>query len=472
MGSVVVATLDAMPRNDGRITAPPDPPADRQRFELRVDLVGAKPPIWRRITLPGDITLDRLHDVLQTVFGWQDSHLHRFSPTDDRYSSTLPIVTQYDLDEGEEGTLESTIRLDQLVERVGDSLFYTYDFGDDWEHRLRVESVGSIDPADVRVHCTDGRRSAPPEDSGGIDHFQYLIEVAADPQHPDAADLAEIIEALEVHDLDDTVDLVAIERALTRLAGARVTLEWIRQNDSPLRRLFDRTGPEAQQHLAGFVTDARSAHDAAPSLELATGATAVIRTFLSHVPAEGIPLSSAGYLPPASVSAMMDDLDPDRDWIGTANREANTVPLLRLRETVTALGLTRKYRGRLDLTARGRAVRDDPIALWRHLETRLPVERTPHGTDIGLLLLMLVGSQEVDVTDQLDMMTLMVGWSFPDVTPRRHSAAMRVVSATGDVLEWAGSGRLMARRRERDPLGEPGAVSLARASVLASALNG
>ncbi|WP_414019777.1 IS1096 element passenger TnpR family protein [Mycobacteroides abscessus] len=42
-------------------------------FRVRVDLMYAKPPIWRRLVLPGDLVLDELHDVLQVAMGWQDS---------------------------------------------------------------------------------------------------------------------------------------------------------------------------------------------------------------------------------------------------------------------------------------------------------------------------------------------------------------------------------------------------------------
>ena len=44
-----------------------------------MDIDDADPPIWRRIDLRSDMTLDLLHQVLQVAFDWTDSHLHRFS---------------------------------------------------------------------------------------------------------------------------------------------------------------------------------------------------------------------------------------------------------------------------------------------------------------------------------------------------------------------------------------------------------
>jgi len=53
-------------------------PTEVRGFRVRLDLHGAKPPVWRRLELPGDLTLPRLHDVIQAAMGWTDSHLHRF----------------------------------------------------------------------------------------------------------------------------------------------------------------------------------------------------------------------------------------------------------------------------------------------------------------------------------------------------------------------------------------------------------
>jgi Plasmid pRiA4b ORF-3-like protein len=48
-------------------------------LRVRVDLEHAKPPIWRRLDVRSDIRLDVFHQVLQSAFGWSDSHLHRFA---------------------------------------------------------------------------------------------------------------------------------------------------------------------------------------------------------------------------------------------------------------------------------------------------------------------------------------------------------------------------------------------------------
>ncbi|HEV7186048.1 MAG TPA: hypothetical protein VGN33_16270, partial [Leifsonia sp.] len=59
-----------------RLRAEPVPslgpvPAASRGFGVRLELRGSKPPVWRRLVVPGDLTLPRLHDVIQAAMGWQ-----------------------------------------------------------------------------------------------------------------------------------------------------------------------------------------------------------------------------------------------------------------------------------------------------------------------------------------------------------------------------------------------------------------
>jgi hypothetical protein len=60
-------------------------------LSVRVTLLGsADPVIWRRVRVPGDIRLDRFHQVLAAAMGWQDCHLHVFERGADRYGFPDP----------------------------------------------------------------------------------------------------------------------------------------------------------------------------------------------------------------------------------------------------------------------------------------------------------------------------------------------------------------------------------------------
>lgn len=157
-------------------------PAPRRvhSLHIRIDLVGAKPPVWRRIVVPGDLRLDRLDLVIQAAMGWQNSHLHRF-----RIGSRgagAHFLTDFDLQEGEEGVAEAAVRVDQVLRLVGDRLSYDYDFGDGWEHLLKVERV--IADSGTLPTVIAGRRACPPEDVGGISGYEEMaawVESGCDP---------------------------------------------------------------------------------------------------------------------------------------------------------------------------------------------------------------------------------------------------------------------------------------------------
>lgn len=101
---------------------------------LRVDLAHLKPAIWRRLEVPADITLAQLHRVIQMDFDWYDSHLHCFEIGGRRYSQPMPDLFGMEMDDLD----ERKFRLNEVA-AVGSRFTYTYDFGDDWHHLIKVE---------------------------------------------------------------------------------------------------------------------------------------------------------------------------------------------------------------------------------------------------------------------------------------------------------------------------------------------
>ena len=115
---------------------------------MRVDLQRSRPRIWRRLTLRSDLTLDLVHRVLQTSFGWTDTHLWRFSVGGEPFSRAgQAFLCPWDVEEGEEddagAPAASDVRLDEVIQEPGDILFYVYDYGDSWELRLKLEDVSA-----------------------------------------------------------------------------------------------------------------------------------------------------------------------------------------------------------------------------------------------------------------------------------------------------------------------------------------
>lgn len=149
----------------------------REALEIRVQLQYIEPPIWRRLRIRSSATLADLHDAIQAAMGWGDSHLHEFFIGGRRYG---PLYE----DAPEELIDETTITLQALKLAKGTRFLYSYDFGDNWEHDIRVEKAEAVSAELLHPLCLDGARACPPEDCGGPPGYQELRAALADPRHP------------------------------------------------------------------------------------------------------------------------------------------------------------------------------------------------------------------------------------------------------------------------------------------------
>ena len=135
------------------------------------------PEIWRRIAVPSDITLDRLHDILQIVMGWEDYHQHEFTVGGQRYTEKP--------ESPEDGKEEGRFRLGELVNQENAVFEYLYDFGDSWLHHITLENKNYVPgPGERIIQFLAGRRTCPPEDVGGVSGYYKFCEDIRDSEHP------------------------------------------------------------------------------------------------------------------------------------------------------------------------------------------------------------------------------------------------------------------------------------------------
>jgi len=156
-------------------------------YRLKISIRDIRPPVWRRIEIPGDASLGVLHNVLQTAFGWTDSHLHQFEIGDSCFGGADPYGGET---WGPPVRDEGQARLNEVVGRRKRFL-YEYDFGDSWEHEILIEKVLSAEPGATYPRCTAGRRACPPEDCGGPWGYADLLAAVADPDDSEHADMLE-----------------------------------------------------------------------------------------------------------------------------------------------------------------------------------------------------------------------------------------------------------------------------------------
>ncbi|OLT00068.1 hypothetical protein BJF90_07120 [Pseudonocardia sp. CNS-004] len=439
--------------------------ADVVTYRVRVDLTGTKPPLWRRLELASDMHLDELHGVIQIAFGWTDSHLHQFSAGAHPHDRDAErFLTPFDVEEGDEGTLENEVRLDDVLVDVGDQLFYAYDFGDGWDHTVRLEAVRPRDDAAPRATCTAGRRPGPPEDCGGIGGYE-LFAAANDPDHPHHSDAR--AEIARVYGADVSPE---------GLAPTPFDLDQINAELAGLPAQSTALLPEPIADLVHSVRDTRvqaelrthldaAALDSPAEIDTDT-AERVLRPYtwlLDRVGDDGITLTGAGYLPPAHVEATAAELGLTAEWMGKRNRENHLPAVLHLRESAQKMGLLRKNKGKLLVTARGRRLRTDPVGMWQHIAERALSGLGDCETQAGMILLIGVAAGGTDDLDALVARTLhSIGWMQADGGPIMSGAATWETHA---LLRRVGGLVGESFRREEQPT--PDGITFARAVLRA-----
>jgi hypothetical protein len=156
-----------------------------QVYQFKITLEGIKPPIWRRIQVPETYSFWDLHVAVQDSMGWLDYHLHEFKvvnrltgvkegigiPTDDTFGDDLEILP------GWEHNIADYFSMDNPMAE------YVYDFGDDWEHSIRLEEILPRAKGVTYPICIAGERASPPEDCGGVDGYEGFLEIIMNPDH-------------------------------------------------------------------------------------------------------------------------------------------------------------------------------------------------------------------------------------------------------------------------------------------------
>ena len=114
--------------------------------------------IWRRLLVSDDTTLVDLHEIIQISMGWEGYHLWTFSINGKGYGHAYGAgLTREDYD----------TTLSDLDLRLRHRFLYTYDFGDFWQHEVRLETIMAPEPAKSYPTCIGGRQACPPEACGG-----------------------------------------------------------------------------------------------------------------------------------------------------------------------------------------------------------------------------------------------------------------------------------------------------------------
>ena len=146
-------------------------------YEFEVSLKILKPRIWRRFLLRQAATFAELHDAIQDAFGWEHCHLWDFREPG-RRGETIGGVPMDD-GWGPETPDAKRIKLSRIFseDSPGATCLYVYDFGDNWEHDVKMRKVVT-DKARFKRRLLAGRRACPPEDCGGLAGYERMAVFA------------------------------------------------------------------------------------------------------------------------------------------------------------------------------------------------------------------------------------------------------------------------------------------------------
>lgn len=161
-------------------------------YQLHVWIRQITPMIWRRLLVRSDSTIADLHYILQIAFGWSDAHLNGFHIHGQDYGVYHDGGISF-------STNPNQVRLCDFKFRINERFDYEYDFGDCWQHVVRVEA--HLKPEDKRTYpcCIGGQRQAPPEGCGGPLAFM----TRRDDISLQAMDIfADILDDLEGHNIE------------------------------------------------------------------------------------------------------------------------------------------------------------------------------------------------------------------------------------------------------------------------------
>jgi hypothetical protein len=159
-------------------------------YVLSCQLMYIDPPeISREISVPPTITFHQLHRVLQVAFGWASVHMYKFdvSRGDQNEVATIqkdPDPELFEPDSNEDEPLWGYIKmfmpkkptpyfskettLHEIVTKYSSmDIVYEYDFGDRWEHLVKVKGRGPAVDTPYGVKCLSGTGHACAEDVGG-----------------------------------------------------------------------------------------------------------------------------------------------------------------------------------------------------------------------------------------------------------------------------------------------------------------
>ena len=222
-----------------KLVASMRPVSNERAFRLRVDLdLWEEHPCWRELVVPARFSFADLHGVIQSAFLWWGYHLYDFQLTNHGQRLTITNPDQGGVDSmfammfgGSSATAQVNaydMTLDEVFPRTRTAR-YNYDYGDGWEHRIKLLETIPCYEGDMPV-CVAGEGDASPEDAGGPGGFKDFLRVIADPADPEHDEMVAWGESL----FYEPFSLEAVNRRIHAWRTGELFDEWDERNGSQI----------------------------------------------------------------------------------------------------------------------------------------------------------------------------------------------------------------------------------------------
>lgn len=156
-------------------------------YTLDVTLKGSPRKVYRQLTVPSDLALNHLGEILVRAVGWGGYHLSQFIKGKNDYYA-MPDNNGF-VDFGENA---SKYTVCDLLTRIGSKIQWEYDLGDSWIHEIKlVEKVATDADTQSAVMLVKATGACPPEDCGGIYGYRHLLSVLKEPSSEEYEEMRE-----------------------------------------------------------------------------------------------------------------------------------------------------------------------------------------------------------------------------------------------------------------------------------------
>lgn len=193
-------------------------PPQAEIVRLNITLDNVKPTVMRRIEVPLAIILDTLHEIIQAIMPWDNYHGYSFYLRMTEVHWAIPPPDHLDFGFDTRDATATTLA-DVLSEPNFKVLRYTYDFGDDWHHTIKVGRRFSAELWEEFPRLIDAKGRCPPEDVGGPWGYAEYLEAMSDPAHKRHAELLGWLGRRDPNEIDRAAMEAALSRFVRRPSG-------------------------------------------------------------------------------------------------------------------------------------------------------------------------------------------------------------------------------------------------------------